>query len=161
MRPIEVGRIMPKNSRTIENIFPSCGYVDQPQRQQQKQQQHRSASQRASLRNESLGVVALSQTPRPINTFSRRADLHGWGRRRLAPDRPIDRPPAWLSFSLPRLIWHPRPVWPDWAIYWTLGNFVKPLSTINLSKSLTFLGNFCKGVIIFHFSSEIICRQLL
>ena len=27
----------------------------------------------------------------------------------------------------------------------TLGNFFKPLATINLPKSLTFLGNFCKG----------------
>ena len=33
-------------------------------------------------------------------------------------------------------------VWPDWVIYWTLGNFLKPLATINLSKSPTFLGNF-------------------
>ena len=32
-------------------------------------------------------------------------------------------------------------VWPDWAIYWTLGNFSKPLATINLPKSPTFLGN--------------------
>ena len=38
------------------------------------------------------------------------------------------------------------PVWPDWALYWTLGNFLKPLATMNLSKSPTFLGNFCKGV---------------
>ena len=29
-------------------------------------------------------------------------------------------------------------VWPDWAIYWTLGNFSKPLATINLPKSPTF-----------------------
>ena len=34
------------------------------------------------------------------------------------------------------------PVWRDWAIYWTLGNFLKPLATINLPKSPTFLGNF-------------------
>ena len=40
-----------------------------------------------------------------------------------------------------------RPVWPDWAIYCTLGN---------LPKSPTFLGNFCKGVKILNFSSEII-----
>ena len=26
-------------------------------------------------------------------------------------------------------------VWPDWAIYWTLGNFSKLLETINLPKS--------------------------
>ena len=33
-------------------------------------------------------------------------------------------------------------VWPNWAIYWTLGNFLKPLTTIYLSKSPTFLGDF-------------------
>ena len=49
-----------------------------------------------------------------------------------------------------------QPVWPDWAIYWTLGNFLKPLATITLSKSSTFLGNFCKGVKLYHFSLEII-----
>ena len=47
-----------------------------------------------------------------------------------------------------------RPVWPDWAIYWTLGNFLKPLATISLPKSPIFLGNFSKGLKIFHFSSE-------
>ena len=31
--------------------------------------------------------------------------------------------------------------------------FSKPLATINLPKSPTFLGNFCKGVKIFNFSS--------
>ena len=41
------------------------------------------------------------------------------------------------------------------------GNFSKPLATINLPKSATFLGNFCKGVQIFNFSSEIIFGQLL
>ena len=39
-------------------------------------------------------------------------------------------------------------VWPDWAIYLTLGKF---LATINLPKYPTFLGNFCKGVKIYHF----------
>ena len=43
------------------------------------------------------------------------------------------------------------PVWPDWAIYSTLGNFLKPLATIILPKSPTFLGNFYKGVKIFDF----------
>ena len=52
-------------------------------------------------------------------------------------------------------------MWPDWAIYWTLGNFLKPLAAINLPKSPTFLVNFCKGVKIYHFSSEIIFGQLL
>ena len=47
-------------------------------------------------------------------------------------------------------------VGPDWAIYWTLGNFLKPWATINLPKSPSFLGNFCKGVKIYHFFSEII-----
>ena len=41
------------------------------------------------------------------------------------------------------------------------GTFLKPLATINLSKSPTFLGNFCEGVKIYHFSSEINFRQLL
>ena len=35
-------------------------------------------------------------------------------------------------------------VWLDWVIYWTLGKFLKPLATINLPKSLTFLGKFVK-----------------
>ena len=36
--------------------------------------------------------------------------------------------------------------------FYTLGNFLKPLATINYPKSLTFLGNFCKYVKIYHFS---------
>ena len=52
-------------------------------------------------------------------------------------------------------------VWPDLAIFCTLGDFLKPLATINLPKSPTFLGNFGKGVKIYHFSSEIIFGQLL
>ena len=48
-----------------------------------------------------------------------------------------------VSFSLP--------VWPDVAIFCTLSNFLKPLATINLTKSPTFSDNFCKGVKIFHF----------
>ena len=52
-------------------------------------------------------------------------------------------------------------VWPDLAIYWTLGNFLKPLATIDLPKSPTFLGNFCKSVKIYPYSSEIIFGQLL
>ena len=38
---------------------------------------------------------------------------------------------------------------------------VKPLATIDLPKSPTFLGNFCKVVKIYLFSSEIIYGQLL
>ena len=43
--------------------------------------------------------------------------------------------------------WCLQSVWPDWVIYWTLAK-------INLPKSLTFLGNFCKCV-------KIIFGQLL
>ena len=46
--------------------------------------------------------------------------------------------------------WSSRAVQPDWAIYWTLGNFLNLLATINLPKT------FCKGVKINHFPSEII-----
>ena len=42
-------------------------------------------------------------------------------------------------------------VWPDLAIYWTLDNFLKPLTTTILPKPPTFLGNFCKGVKIYNF----------
>ena len=52
-------------------------------------------------------------------------------------------------------------VWSDWAIYWTLGHFLKPLATINLPNSPTFLSIFCKVVKKYHFSSEIIFEQLL
>ena len=52
-------------------------------------------------------------------------------------------------------------MWPDWAIFWTLDNFLKPLAAINLPQSSPFLGNYCKGVIIIHFSSETIFGQLL
>ena len=52
--------------------------------------------------------------------------------------------------------WRMEAVWPDCAIYWTLGKFLKPLATINLPKSPTLLGNFRKVVKIYHFSSKII-----
>ena len=35
-------------------------------------------------------------------------------------------------------------MWPDWVIYWTLGNFSKLLASINLSKSRTFYAIFVK-----------------
>ena len=41
------------------------------------------------------------------------------------------------------------------------GQILKPLSTINLPKSPTFLGTVCEGVKIYHFSNEIIFGQLL
>ena len=52
-------------------------------------------------------------------------------------------------------------VWPDWTIYSTYGNFSKPVATIILPKSPTFLYYFCKGFKNFHFSSEIIFWKLL
>ena len=48
---------------------------------------------------------------------------------------------------------HCYPVWPDWA---TLDSFLKPLAAIKLPKSSPLLGNFCKGVKINNFTSEII-----
>ena len=48
-----------------------------------------------------------------------------------------------------------------WRFIGLWATFLKPQATINLPKSLTFLGNFCKGVKMSHFSSEIIFRQLL
>ena len=50
---------------------------------------------------------------------------------------------------------------PDLAIFYTLGYFLKPLATINLPKSLTFFGNFCKDDKFYHFSSEVIFGQFL
>ena len=50
---------------------------------------------------------------------------------------------------------------PDWAIYCTLASHSKPLATINLPKSPTFLGYFFKGVKIIHFSSKFIFGKLL
>ena len=59
-----------------------------------------------------------------------------------------------------RMEW-PGAMWPDLAIFCTLGIFLKALAKINLPKSPTFLGNICEGVKINHFSSEIIFVQLL
>ena len=42
-----------------------------------------------------------------------------------------------------------------------LGQLFKPGATMSLPKSLTFLGNFCKGSKIFNFSSKINFGQLL
>ena len=54
-----------------------------------------------------------------------------------------------------------EPMWPDWAIYCTLGNFSNPVATIILPKLPTFLYNFCKGFKNLYFYTEIIFRQLL
>ena len=48
------------------------------------------------------------------------------------------------------------PVWPDWAIYWTLATFQSVWQQLLFP---TFLGNFCKGVQICNFSSDIISEQ--
>ena len=70
-----------------------------------------------------------------------------------------------LLWRLNSLVFYPcerlEAVWPDLVIYRTLGNFLKPLATIKLPQSPTFLGNFCNGVKIIHFSSETIFGQLL
>ena len=50
---------------------------------------------------------------------------------------------CFFQFATSRKL-EPSAVWPDWVIYWTLGNFLKPLATIHLPKSPTFLGNFVK-----------------
>ena len=47
------------------------------------------------------------------------------------------------------------------VIDWTNRNFLKPSAKINLLKSPTFLGKFCKGVKVYQFSIEIMFRQLL
>ena len=60
----------------------------------------------------------------------------------------------WCGNVFSHLGRHMWPVWPDWAIYWTLANFSKSMATISLLKSPTFLGNFCKDVKILHFSSK-------
>ena len=75
----------------------------------------------------------------------------------------VEFDPDWAVFT--SHLWHCtfdtvncclHPVWPDWVIYWTMGNFSIPLATIILPKSATFLSNFCKIVKIINFSSEII-----
>ena len=38
----------------------------------------------------------------------------------------------------------PQPVRPNWSIYWTLGNFLKPLATIDSPKSPILSGIFVK-----------------
>ena len=53
-----------------------------------------------------------------------------------------------------------KAVWPDGAIYCTLDTFSKPVQQL-FCQNYHILGNFCKGVKIVHFSSEIIFGQLL
>ena len=57
--------------------------------------------------------------------------------------------------------WNRVTVWQELVIFYTLGNLSKPLATINLPNSLTFLVNIWKGVIIINFISEIVFGHLL
>ena len=71
----------------------------------------------------------------------------------------IGRAPIWISRLFFILFNHDRQpsLWPDLAIYCTLGNFSKSVTPIILPKLPThILGNFCKGVKIFQLSCEII-----
>ena len=65
------------------------------------------------------------------------------------------------TYTMSRYLQLMLSAWPDLAIFCTLGDFLKPLATINLLKSPTALGNFCKVVKIYHYSREIIFGQLL
>ena len=56
----------------------------------------------------------------------------------------LQRVICWKLCTTSNSSWTMQTVWPDWAIYWTLGNFLKPLATINLPQSPPFLGNFWK-----------------
>ena len=50
---------------------------------------------------------------------------------------------------------------PDWAIYWTLGHFLKPLANNYFAQISHIRRQFFKGVKIYHFTGEIILGQLL
>ena len=63
-----------------------------------------------------------------------------------------NEPPPLPNNAQSQLTSYQQTVRPDWAIYWTLGNFSEHLAKINLPKCSAFLGNFC---------SEIIFGQLL
>ena len=52
-------------------------------------------------------------------------------------------------------------VWPDLAIYYTLGNFSKPGQQVFCQNGQHIFGNFCKGVKIIYFTREILFGQLL
>ena len=75
---------------------------------------------------------------------------------------------VWVSFKRMRIAYQLTnshllicKVWPDLAIYWTWATFKsfwQQLICPNLSYSS---GIFCKGVKIYHFSSEIIFGQVL
>ena len=62
--------------------------------------------------------------------------LSVWNKKKLVHFLPSEFVSSWTDSD------RRQTVWPDWAIYWTLGNFLKPLATINLPKSPIFLGIF-------------------
>ena len=63
--------------------------------------------------------------------------------------------------SLSCIFWYHDQCDQIWRFFALWATFLKPLATINLHKSLTFLCIFCKGVKIYHFSSAFIFGQLL
>ena len=52
-------------------------------------------------------------------------------------------------------------VWSDWAIYWTLVNFSRPVATIIFAQISHILRQFCKDIKIFNFYGEIIFGQII
>ena len=63
----------------------------------------------------------------------------------------LRRHQIWQKYSAQSSLFIRGAVWPDRAIFCTLGNHSKHLATIILPKSPTILVNFCKGVKIIHF----------
>ena len=72
-------------------------------------------------------------------------NLFSWGNLETSPYKVTDWSDPWLlEAENTNLRWSitVQPVWPGWAIYWTLGNFLKPLATNNLPKSPHILRQF-------------------
>ena len=93
-------------------------------------------------KNQSLSVYKIGNWP------------SGYDRRLLVQEvmsyNPSTGYNTWVENSVPRL-----------GNLWDFGQLFKALAKINLPKSHTFLCNFCKGVKMYHFSSEIIFGQFL
>ena len=101
----------------------------------------------------SFELMTTSLAGKGVEKWGEIFGRHGRRCRRLQRHRRCRRLQRWRGNSS---------VWPDWAIYWTLVNFLKkPLAKMNLSKSCAFLCIFCKSVKIYHFSIDFIFRQLL
>ena len=67
----------------------------------------------------------------------------------------------WTKYPSANEAFESTAVWTDFGNLLEFGQLLKPLATINLPKSSIVLNSFCEGVKIYHFSSEIIFRQLL